>query len=362
MTFKYNMNPSQYYDYTPGSVDFSGYDRGGANKIPYGFLALYFVLSVVICYLYHKKIVAAADWNAPNSLNAVASFQTSKPFQFRLLMPVIFDFFRPLHAIYGKYLYNAWNVTALFLLQIVFYKLICGYFRNVKYLLWVAPVILYPVLWNYIILNQSFQYYDFTAILFFTIGLYYILNQRTIAFFIIFIIAVINKETAGYLIFAYLFYNYKELFTKKVILNTFLLGIFFIGYKILLGYIFRSNPGDNFEIGYIENIRIVKELPGNTIFLKNLALNYGGLYIFAILLFITGAWLKYPDRRKVYMNLAIVPYYIFGIFITYITEVRVYTELIPMITILFLLYISTFKISGLEPWAYIPKKKLQNNI
>ena len=49
------------------------------------------------------------------------------------------------------------------------------------------------------------------------------------------------------------------------------------------------------------------------------------------------------------MNLAIVPYYIFGIFITYITEVRVYTELIPMITTLFLIFLSSFKFSGLEP-------------
>lgn len=346
-----------YYDFTPGSVDFSGYDRGGPNKIPYGFLALYFVLSVVICYLYHKKIVATADWNAPNSLNAVASFQTSKPYQFRLLMPVIFDFFKPLHALYGKYLYNAWNVAAVLLIQVVYYKLLCGYFRNKKLLLWIAPVILYPILFNYIILNQSFQYYDFTAILFFTIGLYYILNQRTIAFFIVFIIAVINKETAGYLIFAYLFYNYKELFTKKVILNTFLLGVFFICYKLLLNYIFRNNPGDSFEIGYHENIRIVKQLFSNTVYIKHLVLNFGGLYIFVILLFVTGAWLKYPDKRKVYMNLAIVPYYLFGIYITYITEVRVYTELIPMITTLFLLYISTFKIFRLEPWALQQKKK-----
>ncbi|NOS85104.1 MAG: hypothetical protein HOP31_08175 [Ignavibacteria bacterium] len=346
-----------YYDYTPGSVDFSGYDRGGPNKIPYGYLGLYLILSIVMCYLYHKKIVAAADWNAPNSLNAVATFQTSKPYQFRLLMPVIFDFFKPLHALYGKYLYNAWNVTAVFMIQVVYYKLLCGYFRNKKRLLWAAPVILYPILFNYIILNQSFQYYDFTAILFFTIGLYYILNQRTIAFFIIFIIAVINKETAGYLIFAYLLFNYKNLFTKKVIINTFILGVFFIGYKLLLNYIFRNNPGDSFEIGYHENIRIVKQLFSNTVYIKHLVFNFGGLYIFVILLFITGAWRKYPDRRKVYMNLAIVPYYILGIYITYITEVRVYTELIPMITTLFLLYISTFKFFHLEPWALQQKKQ-----
>ncbi|MBE2226226.1 MAG: hypothetical protein IAE93_02750 [Ignavibacteria bacterium] len=350
------MNPTQYYEYTPNSVDFSGYERGESNKIPYGYLGLYLVLSIVICYLYHKKIVAAADWYAPNSLNAVASFNTAKPYQFRLLMPVIFDFFRPLHAVYGKYLYGAWNVAALLLLQVVFYKLLCGYFKNKKYLLWVAPVILYPVLFNYILLNQSFQYYDFTAILLFTVGLYYIMTRNTTAFFIFFVIAIINKETAGYLIFAYMLFNYKELFTREIIRNTAILGVIFTGYKLLLGYIFRANPGDSFEIGYYENIRIVNELLSNRTLLKNLALNFGGLYVFVILLFITGLWKKYPDRRKVFMNLAIVPYYIFGIYITYITEVRVYTELIPMITVLFLIFLSSFKFSGLVPREFVIKK------
>ncbi len=110
-------------------------------------------------------------------------------------------------------------------------------------------------------------------------------------------------------------------------------------------------------MGYYENIRIVKELFSNRVLLKNLALNFGGLYIFVILLFATGLWLKYPDKRKVYMNLAIVPYYLFGIYITYITEVRVYTELIPMITTLFLIFLSSFKFSGLEPWALNQKKQ-----
>ncbi len=351
----------QYYGYSPGSVDFSGYERGGPNKVPYGFLALYLVLSIVICYLYHKKIVAPADWNAPNSLNAVATFHTSKPYQFRLLMPVIFDLFRPLHALYGKYLYNAWNVIAVLLLQVVYYKLLCGYFSNKKYLLWIAPVILYPVLWNYIILNESFQYYDFTAILFFTTGLYYILNRQTTAFFAIFILAIINKETAGYLIFAYAFFNYKELFTKKVIINTLILGGIFIGYKFLLNYIFRDNPGANYEVSYETNIRIAKELFSNRIYLKSVALNYGGLYIFAALLFITGNWLKYPDLRKVYMNLAIVPYYIIGIYVTYIAEVRVYTEIIPMVTTLSLIFFSRYKFLGLEPFGLKQNKAAENN-
>lgn len=350
------MDLSDYYDKSPSKVDFSGYSRS-KNEIPWRFVFLYLLLSVVICYLYHKKIVAPVDWNAPNSISAVASFETAKPYQFRLLLPLIFKFFTPIFGLYGKYFYSAYNVVIAFSTMVVFYKLLASrYFLNKRLLLWVAPVILYPVLWNLVILNQSFQYYDFTSVLLFTMGLYYIVNEKFTKLLIVFVIGLINKETIGYLIFAYMFYNYRKLFTVKVIINTALLGLLFIGWKLLLNYIFRNNPGDSFEVGYYENIRIMKELFSNKVFVKNIALNFGGLYVFVILLFVTGAWKKFPDKKLVYVNLAIIPFYIFGIYITYITEVRVYTELMPMITLLFLIYLSSFEKLGLKPYP-VPGKK-----
>lgn len=348
---------SNYNNSLPPQHFFNNSYTRGKNEVPWGFIYIYLGLSLALCYLYHIKIVSGVDWNAPNSINAVASFETAKPYQFRLLMPLLFKFFGPIYTLYGKYLYSAYNVVIVLFVQMVFYKLLCVYFQDKKRLLWLAPVILYPMLFNYVILNQSFQYYDFTAILFFTIGLYYIANEKFIPLLIIFLLAIINKETAGYLIFTYLLYNYKGVFSKKVVINTFMLGIIFIGWKILLGYIFKDNPGDNFEIGFSENIRIAKELFSNRVLLKNFFLNFGGLYIFAILLFVTGAWKKFPQRALLFMNLTIVPYYIFGIYITYITEVRVYTELIPMITTLFLIYLSRFEKIGLKPYPRQAKKE-----
>ena len=261
-------------------------------------------------------------------------------------MPLLFGLIKPIAMIFGKALYSVYNTVIVFLILVVYYKFLCGYFRNKKLLLWIAPVILYPILWNFVILNESFQYYDFTAILFTVWGLYFITRENFIGLLVIIILGIINKETIGYLIFSYMLYNYKMIFTKKIIFNTAILGVIIIGTKLLLNYIFRNNPGDPFEIGYYENIRIVKELFSNKVLLKHLVFNFGGLYIFVILLFITGAWKKFYDRRLVYVNLTIIPFYIIGIYVTYITEVRVYTELIPMITTLFLIYLSTINWFG----------------
>ncbi|MCX7877173.1 MAG: hypothetical protein N2510_00870 [Ignavibacteria bacterium] len=311
------------------------------NKIPPKFLAYYFFLSIIFCYLYYVKIVAPVDWNAPNSINAVATFETSKPYQFRLLVPVLFKLFMSVDTLYGKYIYIAYSVAIVFLTIIIYYKILSSrYFTNNNFMLWISPVILYAMLWNYVILNQSFQYYDFTAIFFFTAGLYFIVNENFIKLLIIFIPGIINKETAVYLIFAYLLYNYRSVLTRQIIVNTLIMVIVFCVWKIFISYLFKSNPGDDFEIGFYENIKIIEKLFTDKVLMKNFFLNFGGLYIFIIILFISGKWKLFREKELLYVNLTVIPYYILGIFVTYITEVRVYTELIPLITTVFLIYLS----------------------
>lgn len=310
---------------------------------------LYLLLSGALCYFYYKKIVVAADFSSPNSILSVQSFETVKPYQFRLLVPLIFMLFKPLTFIPEKIIFIIYNVVIVYFIVIVYHKFLSEYFQNRKAILFLAPAILYPILWNYVILNQSFQFYDFTAILIFTLGLYFIVKENFKFLLIVFIVGLINKETIIYLLFAYLLFNYKIIFTKKIILNSLFLSALFLGYKLFLGYVFRNNPGDPFEIGFAVNMKILEDLPHNRIYQKNLMLNFGAIYIFVLLLFITGRWKKFPDRRKTYMNLAFIPYILLGVYITYFTEVRVYTELIPMVTTLFIIYLSTFKKFNIQP-------------
>ncbi len=313
------------------------------------FHLLYLLMSLGICLLYYKKIVLYADFNGPSSISAVASFETFKPYQFRLLIPFIFMILKPFNLIDSKIFFLLYSMSIIYMLLIVYYNFLCKYFEDRQKVIFYTLVILYPILWNYIILNQSFQYYDFTAILIYTIGLYYIVTENFKGLLITFIIGIINKESAVYLAFSYLLFNYKEIFTKKIIFNTALLGLILIVFKILTSYIFRDNPGATYEVGLTENIRILTNVLNNKVFMKNLGFNFGVLYIFAVLLFVSGRWKKFPDRRFIFVNLAFVPYIILGLYMIYFTEVRVYTELIPMVTTLFLVYLSTFKNFKLYP-------------
>ena len=307
------------------------------------------LLAGVLCYLYYLRVIEPADFNSPNSINAVLSFETGKPYQFRLLVPFVFFLLKPLSFIPEKTMFLFFSIVIVYGIQLIYYRLLTQYFEDKKNLLLFTPVILYTILFNYVILNQTLQYYDFAAILICTFGIHYIIKEKFAAFVFVFFIGLLNKESAAYLIFSYVLFNYRQIFTFRIISRTALLAVIIILLKLTLGYLFRNNPGDNFEIGYYENIRIIGSLFSNRVLFKQAFLNFGGLYIFIILLFAAGWWKRYPDMRKLLVNLTIVPYFIFGIYLTYVTEVRVYTELIPMITTLFLIYLSNFKRSGLVP-------------
>jgi hypothetical protein len=129
-------------------------------------------------------------------------------------------------------------------------------------------------------------------------------------------------------------------------MNTFILGAIFITIKVILYYVFLGNPGDPVEICINKNKYTISTLFTSHLSAKNVFLNFGVLYLFALYLFISGRWKKFntPDlKKKLFINLTIIPYTLLGIYITYIDEVRVYTELIPMYTTLFLILVSTFE-------------------
>jgi hypothetical protein len=313
------------------------------NKIPIVYHIFYLLLAGALAYLYYKKIVLPTDPDAPNSINAVASLETAKPYQFRLLIPFIFILFKPLTFVPQKLIYFIYTVIITYSIIIVYKKILTEYFRNKTVILLCAPVILYPMLWNYIILNQSYQYYDFTAILIFSLGIYFIIKDNFKWLLIVLTLGIFNKETSGYLVFAYILFNYKILFTKKIIFSSALLIAVYMAIKIALNYIFRNNTGDPIEFCMYENINIIKTFTTNKIYMKHILLSFGAMYVFLFLLFLTGRWKLYLPHNLVFINLAFFPNIIIGFFVTYFDEVRVYAEFIPLITTSFLVYLGTFK-------------------
>jgi len=319
------------------------------KKIPVWSYVVYALASALFCFLYYNKIVLPEDFSASNSIQSVGSFETAKPYQFRVLVPLFFKFI--LFPFYppNKIIYIAFCFLSTILTQIFFYFLVNKFFQNTKANLILGSAIIYPMLWNFVILNQSFQYYDVFAVMFFTAGLYFVASENFFGLVIAFILGILNKEAAVYLIFCFVLFNYKNVFSKGIILKAFLLACIFLSVKISMMFLFENNPGDSFESGLPVNKEIFSNVLSNRVYQKNLFFNLGLLYFPALLLFITGKWKIYSDRKLIFMNLAVAPYIVLGIFMIYFTEVRVYTEVMVMITLLALCYLGGFKKFNLQP-------------
>lgn len=318
------------------------------DKISVGFHILYLLLAAGFTYLYYKRAILVTDLHSPSSLSAASSFTAFKPFQFRLLVPLLFEPLKLIGYEPGRTALALFSGIVVYLTIVVQQKILSRYFKAGFAVSLLAASVLYPMVWNYIVFNRSFMYYDLTAIMLFSLGLYFILTERFIPLVFVFVVGLINKETIIYLAFAYVLFNYKGIFNRKILLNIGIFAVVFLVFKLVLFYLFRNNPGDNVEICFMTNLWIFEDLFTNLQYTKVVFLNFGGLYLFMLLYLISGRWKLYPDRRKVLLNFVLFVYMAAGVIIVYLTEIRVYSELIPIVTIFFVLFLSTFRYFNLQ--------------
>jgi hypothetical protein len=307
---------------------------------------IFFFIAITFSYLYFQKIISPADLDFPfGGFNSVLSYSANKPYQFRILIPLIYRVISVIHVFEPKIFLFFYNTLVVYLLIISYYLFLSLYFKQKSVCIIFSIIIIYPIVWNYIILNEIFSYYDMTSILFFTIGSYFIAKNKFLSLLIIFFIGLFNKETIAYLVFSYMFFNYSSLFTKKVGLRTTLLVMIFAFVKILLYYRFSNNPGSFVELCYGNNIKIPSLIVTNILFTKAVLLNFGGMYILVILLFFSRYWKEFKtkvNKSLVYINFTFIPFLVLGFFIVYYYEVRVYAEIIPIITTLSIIYLTKF--------------------
>jgi hypothetical protein len=221
------------------------------------------------------------------------------------------------------------------------------YFKSKAMNCWLSAIIIYPMMWNYVIMNGQFFYMDFSILLIIILGFYCIVSEKYSWLLFVFLAGVLNHPSVGYLIIAFLLYNYKRLFTVKTIIYTAIMSVMYIGiYKMMDSY-FPSTEGYFIIYNLPRNLGLAHELPLHII-LRDLIFNFGGLHIFLVIFLFSGAWKKYKSPL-LYINLVIIPYVISVAVNFSVEEIRNYITIIPFVLILALLFLSTFENSFLKP-------------
>jgi len=315
----------------------------------------YFMSSLTFCYIYYHKFAPVADFYgklSSNGIYAVLKGEAVKPLQFRILIPLIF---KALASVIGlvkhisdKAIFFIIIVIICYLILLSFYFLLNEHFKNKNINCWLAFVIFYPMMWNFIIMNGQFFYMDYSVLLIIILGFYFIVSEKYNWLLVVFAFGLLNHPSVGYLIPAFLLYNYKKLLAKKTIIYTIVMTVLYIGVYKFMDYIYPSEEGYFILYNLPRNLSLFTGILPAHILIRDAILNLGGIHLFLLLFLISGQWKKFRSPL-LYANLVIFPY-ILSVLINFsIEEVRNYITIIPFVLILFLLYLSTFENSFLVP-------------
>lgn len=183
------------------------------------------------------------------------------------------------------------------------------------------------MLWNYCILDPLFYPYDTPAIFFFVAGLVCLLREQWRWYYPLFVVATFNRETSVFLVFAFLLVWGRRLPGPQVAGHVLLQMVLWIGIKAALAHAFAASPGATvFQDQFRYNRQLgLSLLHGNFHAARFLATMFG-----AVWLLVPIQWRHHPPllRRLLWI---LVPFLVGMSIVGVMDEVRIYSEVIPLI-------------------------------
>ncbi len=290
-------------------------------------LIIDFLLSLLFILIYFES---TNIWQY-TKLEDLTNFSAHLPFQYRVLIPslvnVIHKAFPGLKIFFLYQLIllgfsiSLARVSRIYLREYIDNKLI-EHFGII--------LLFYILLWNYCALGVWLYPWDIPSIVFFTIGLICIKQNRMLLFFPLFVIATFNRETIILVILAHIITRDNLRMFFRAIPVSFLYFTVWLFIKYILYLIFIDNPlepdgGKLFLNKVSENIDFLIALLKFDKFYILRIFSFGGLY------FLIPFAIKYLDnftkRLLILIPVILVIIFMVGKF----QEVRIYSELVPII-------------------------------
>ena len=188
-----------------------------------------------------------------------------------------------------------------------------------------APVVAFlalPLFFRY------FSYiYDPATLLIFglTIGIVY--ERRIVLFYLLFILAAINKETGVLLIGWFVVREIGHRSASSIVIHGVVLAVIFTAIKSLLVYTFQDNPGSFYEPHLLDhNLKLAFEQP----------VKFTGFVlvtVFTVLLLREG-WSSKNHFLRLTLGVTIVPLLASGFFFGFVDELRGYYEAFSLMFLL----------------------------
>jgi hypothetical protein len=182
-----------------------------------------------------------------------------------------------------------------------------------------------------LILPLFFRYYSYlydpSNLFLFTAAIVLIVTGRTAWFYLLFIVATLNKETSFLLIALLLLYRARTGVNLRLLLHCILLSGIWIAVKGGLAYLYRDHPGAFVEPHLFDhNLRVPFDHTGSAV--------YFIAVVTMCILVIGRDWGKKPAFLRSGLLITAIPLLILHLFFGYIDELRGYYEALPFVFLL----------------------------
>jgi len=293
-----------------------------ARALPWRWLLLCALLSYT-CVRVHAR--ATVDF-VVGSRSLLCAGQALRPFQYRVLVPFLGKWLAWATIMDLRASLNAINTLAVFVLVVSYRALLQSVVgERLSYMLNLA--ILAPILCNYCALGDLYYPSDLPAITFFVLGALCIQQRRWGLYYLLFVLATLNRETCCFLTFLLLFTQWRRMRSSALVGHCAAQLVIWAAIKALLAWRFQANDGVvMFENQVSWNLAHLAML----LTLRPTVLQY--LLTFGLAwAAVPWAWRDLPDfhRRALFVAL---PFFASMSIVGRLTEVRIHGELVPVVT------------------------------
>ncbi len=260
------------------------------------------------------------------TLADLTAFKAHTPFQYRILTPAIAHAVTMVMPVKVSRIYFVITAVSTLLLLAAFRRYLSCFLPERAS----GPLtfgVLYPLLWNYCVLGGPYYPSDIPCILFFVLGLTCLYRRRMAPYYLVFVLATLNRETSILLALTYLIVVFGTTSLRKMLIHIGAQLFIWVAVKVSLTALFAANPGAKvFELMFWENIKMFSRLIHGDLFAMSRLFAFGLVYL-AIPL----AWRQLPVFLKKCLIVGIP--FVAGIAVVAVLhETRVFNELVPIIT------------------------------
>lgn len=291
---------------------------------------------LAVAYTVVRLLANEETYHAP--LDALTAGEARLPFQYRALVPWMVRALTEAVPVYGSLTsfvqYAPFEVVAAL-----------GAYGGVLFLMRtlgmgtaesrIAALVVFPLLafnlaapWRY---NAIYFPYDTPSVAFFAVGLGLLVRRKMALFYVVFVLATLNRETTCFLAFAYLALALGRERPSRIAFHVAVQTAIWVGVKAALAVLYAGNePFDPSALGLFGNmvdrsVRITLSVPGLVYIVFVTMGGLGGVLVLA------RGWVKDDRIRRLFW--IVVPFGVGMFVVGEMMEVRIYSELIPLVAV-----------------------------